>query len=228
MAILATAMLSEIQYHLLEDVDGGLTWVSGHWTAAEVYGYVKRRFASFLRDAQIVTERTLIVTSPEEPIAQLPEDWQMTVRAAWRKDTDGVNSFRELARTDFWEMDHVYGGGNDNPWTEWPNEDTTAVPRPNRYSTGEVPPPAMELHAPPDGPGQLELLYIALPSGFDPTTSNFDPLPDDFVQYIKYGVMCDMLSKVGRGQDLLRAGYCSSRYDEGIQLSQLILKGLAG
>lgn len=50
-------------------------------------------------------------------------------------------------------------------------------------------------------------------------------LPDEFIPALKWGVMADMLSKVGRGQDLQRAAYCESRYQEGVEAAAIILAG---
>lgn len=219
MAILATTVLSNIQGRLLETVNSGASWSSGHWTADEVKGYLRRRFASFLRDSQVVTNRDVLVTSPESPRTVLPADWQLNVRVAWRKDTDDSSpaAYRELARSDSWEIDHLT-----------PTDTYDPGARPSRYTTGEIPPPALEMYPPPAGPGAFEVMWVGLPTGWDPDTSNFSPLPDDFVYALEYGTMADMLSKAGRGQDLMRAGYCESRYQEGIQIAQLILTGQAG
>jgi hypothetical protein len=63
---------------------------------------------------------------------------------------------------------------------------------------------------------------LSLPIRFTLTT------PNDFTPAIKYGVLADMLSKVGRGQDLTRAAYCESRYQEGVEAAKIMLSGWQG
>jgi hypothetical protein len=43
---------------------------------------------------------------------------------------------------------------------------------------------------------------------------------------LQYGVLLDLLAKVGRGQDRARAQYCQSRWDLGVQVAQILLEGL--
>lgn len=49
------------------------------------------------------------------------------------------------------------------------------------------------------------------------------PIPNIFYPYVKYGVMADMLSKEGEGQDMVRAKYCEDRFQEGIELAKMML-----
>ena len=50
---------------------------------------------------------------------------------------------------------------------------------------------------------------------------------DAWAPYLKYGVLADMFSKDGRGQDLLRARYCEQRFAEGIALASVLVDGFA-
>lgn len=63
---------------------------------------------------------------------------------------------------------------------------------------------------------------LSLPIAFTLTS------PNDFTPAIKYGVLADMLTKVGRGQDLIRAAYCESRYQEGVEAAKIMLAGWQG
>ncbi len=78
----------------------------------------------------------------------------------------------------------------------------------------------------PSAAGEVSLIYTGLSDLLDGTGIYFN-VPDDWVPYLKYGVLADMLLKEGRGRDLLRGRYCEQRYQEGIVLAQSLLDGWA-
>lgn len=209
--ITSATLLSEIQRDLIETVDGGTTWASGHWTVSEVHDILYRRYMQFLKDTRLVTQEATIAVVPHTPRQSLPSQWVMSLRVAWKGVDDTV--WKELPQSDTVETDLL------NPTFGYQPE--TA---PKFYTDGELPPPVVELYPPPDGPGDLKVHYIGLTSAFTPGSDSFT-LPDDFLHYVKYGVMADMLAKVGRGQDLGRAAYCEQRYQEGVELAAILLAG---
>lgn len=210
MSILDTEVLNEIQFHLVEDVDGGLTFSSGLWTPGEVIGYFNRRQYALLKETGILLKRSSSIAAAPGVIRHtIPSDTIAIQRVVW---SDG-GVYTEVPRSDTFEADHAISG--------WP---TQSVPRPKGYSDGSVPTLTIQTFPPTAGAGVLELLYVFLCTAI---SNSGIPLtvPDEFAPAIKWGVLADMLSKDGRAQDLERASYCEARYKEGIEAGKLILKG---
>lgn len=83
-------------------------------------------------------------------------------------------------------------------------------------------PLSFQLSPTPNVDGSVEGIYVRDP---DPIGDACVPLPiPNFLTWIiKYGVMADMLNKEGEANDPQRAGYCESRWKEGIQLTRALL-----
>jgi len=111
--ILDNAVMEEIQYHLLETPDSGVSWADAIWTATEVTQYAIQRQNRFLKAVPVQLGRAEIINS--SALSQpLPEDWMVTFRLVW-KDADG--SWIELPRVDHRELDLGL--------TTWPNGTAT-------------------------------------------------------------------------------------------------------
>jgi len=211
MAIADTVVLSDIQRSLLETVNSGASYSSQQWTAAEVIGYLNNRQDQFLKDSGILLKRATVNTLPSVLRHALPSDWIMTQRIAW-ESLDSV--FTEVPRGDGWEADHVL--------LDWPyNQDLT---KPAIYTDGEVPTLEFETFPGIGVSGILHVLYAYVGTTLTGGGVNMS-VPDEFVPAIKWGVVEDMLSKVGRAQDPDRAAYAKSRYDEGVAAAKAILAG---
>lgn len=75
------------------------------------------------------------------------------------------------------------------------------------------------IYPPPANLGQLEIISInGIASSITLALDTKIPLPNNLVPYIKYGILADIFSKEGVGQDLARASYCEERWREGIQI----------
>jgi hypothetical protein len=88
----------------------------------------------------------------------------------------------------------------------------------------ETPTLQVQLAPAPTGAGTLSLYYISVGNTLDGTGEIFNT-PDEFVPFLKYGVLADMLMKLGRVQDGVRAGYCENRFQEGIELAKSWISG---
>lgn len=206
-------MLSEVQQHLVEPtVDGGATFGSGLWTVTEVIGYFNQRQYRFLKDTQILLTRAALPTTPNVNRQPYPSDWIVTSHASWQA-TDG--SFVEIPRGDTWEADHAI--------LDWPQN---GAQRPALRTDAEVPTLQIQLIPAPNVSGTVWILYVALSTLLSNTGQLFT-VPDEFVPAIKWGVIADMLSKVGRAFDPVRAEYAQSRYDEGVEAAKIMLAGWA-
>jgi len=207
MAVTDRALLEEIQYTVIEAPDLGATWASGLWTVTEVLAYANQRQYRFMKDTEIVLSTSSITanTGAGNSFA-LPTDWISTYRAGWKQST----TYRPLQRSDTWQADHAI-----------PTWEATAG-TPKLFMDAETPTLTIQIAPAPDTNGTIELIYVALTTLLDRSGVNLT-VPDEFAPYIKWGILADMLSKVGRGQDLDRAGYCEQRFSEGIALAQTLI-----
>jgi hypothetical protein len=203
-----TEILTEVATGVIEDP----AYLSGLWTVAEVLGYLNLRNQRFLKRTRVVAAVAIIPWVPGQPEANLPTDWIDTVCCRWHSFVD--DSWTSVDGTDSYELDHM------TP------ETTLTVDPPLGYRTSDLETLRIAIGPPPIAPGELEIVYIALAVTLDGTGISPE-IPDMLCPYLKYGVWADMLAKEGRGQDLPRAAYCESRFEEGIALAASLINGFA-
>lgn len=208
MAITDTDQLTEIGLLLHEDP---VAWSNGLWSLTEVLGYWNQRQYRFLKETQILAAWTTIPWTPAVPEQPLPVDWIVSIAAAWRDYVSGTSFV--LPSSDQFETDHLNRLAM-----------TTPARRPQAYRDSDIETLTVAVAPPPANPGALELIYVALSDLLDGSGVLFT-IPDEWVPYLKYGVLADMLGKDGRGQDLLRSRYCEQRFAEGLALAQALLGG---
>ncbi len=77
----------------------------------------------------------------------------------------------------------------------------------------------------PIAAGRFVLLYI--PQGAPLTgTGDAITLTDEYaLPVLKYGLLADLLNKDGRGKTPAKAAYCELRFQLGIDMSQILLRG---
>jgi hypothetical protein len=199
-------LLLTVEQRLIEDA----SFSSGLWTVAEVLGYANQRQTQFLKETHLVAAWADLDWTPGQPERDLPPDWIDTILARWRDTATG--DYHVLPASDTFELDHV------SPQT------ALTVGTPSAYRDGDTGTLRLAIAPPPQAAGDVELLYVAVGETLDGSGILFT-VPDDFVPYVVYGVMADMLGKDGRGQDLVRARYCDLRYQEGVALSAALLDG---
>lgn len=202
------SLMSEIQEHLLETVNGGVTWSSGLWTTTEVVAYFNHRISRFLLETGVIQVRsTQPVTAAGNPFQDLPTDLIDLRRAAWTNgSTTTVLPRIDSFQADIWESGWESGG--------------------SPQASMLVPERSLELRIvpQPDADGILDLTYVR---NAPPITNDCSimPIPDEWTPFIKWGVISDMLSKEGEANDPQRATYAEGRWEEGIALAKLYLGG---
>lgn len=208
MAVTDADQLIEVQWRVLEDVN----FTSALWTLAEVAGYFNQRENQFNRDTKLMLAYEAVPVVNGSTQVALPTDWIATQRATWRDTPTGAITVME--RSDrFAAMAGI-------PATGGPTRPTLL----DDHSAGTL---VAEIFPPAPTDGTLGLLYASTLEllNFNPAAPDLFDVPDEFVPYVTYGVLADMLSKDGRGQDLPRAQYCESRYQEGVALAAILLGG---
>lgn len=201
-AITPRELLDEIQYHLLEPtIDGGRTWQ--FWSATAVDTWVRERAARWLMETRLVRQRQVVdITATVHTYTLDP-----TLASLLRVYRAGL-----LARASKWELDHMEPG--------WESEAPGSPRSFHETTTGTIrfaPAPATSADA----------SYVFVPNS--PTEGLGDfifqtlSVPATFSWGIKYGVMADMLSREGEGNDPTRAEYCEQRFDDSVALARLMM-----
>lgn len=201
-------VLTQMQYVMLETPNGGASWGSEMWTAAEVINYLNQRQNRFLKDTQLQIGLALIPATEGTNKYDLPDDWITTVRVVWVSSDD---STRALGRSSSWEADH---GMPTWTYVEGP---------PKLYMDVDTEVLTIKIAPLPDDDGTLQIHYVPLAALLD-GTGELMTIPDEFVPTVKYGALADMFGKVGRAMDE-RAGYCQQRYEMGVEVAKMMLNG---
>lgn len=201
-------VLTEVTAGVIEDA----SFSSGLWTLAEVLNYLNLRQQRFLKATRVTAAVAIVPWTPGQPEHDLPTDWIDSICARWHSFVE--DTWIPIPQSDSFELDHI------TPQT------ALTVNPPEGFRTSDLETLRIALGPAPTAPGELELVYVALAVALDGTGIPFE-VPDSLCPYLKYGVFADMLSKEGRGQDLLRARYCEQRFEEGIAMATTLLDGWA-
>lgn len=202
------AIMEQIQYAVIEPPDDGQTWPSGLWSMAEVAEYLDQRQNKFLKDTHAQFGIANIPVTANYNEYNLPGDWISTIRVLWIDEDDNMV---ELPRSDTWEAD--------NGIPTW----SYVAGTPKIFYDGGRP-ITIRLMPIPDTAGTLQVHYVPYSALIDGSGETFT-LPSEFVPFVRYGAIADMLSKVGRAQDQSRAEYCAKRYQMGVEIARLLLRG---
>jgi hypothetical protein len=208
MSVTDTDVLTEVQLTLQEDA----TFSNGLWSLAEVIAYFNQRQYRFLFETKVVAAVADLPWTPGTPQQDLPTDFIAMIAAGWI-DLE-ASRWYPLPASDRFETDHIRS----------PEETTTPGPPMAHRTLDTTDTLTVAIDPIPIAPGTFTMTYVALSEVLDGLGTYFT-IPDDWTVYLKYGVYADMLSKIGRGQDLTRARYCEQRYQEGIILAQVLLQG---
>ncbi len=206
MAFTDQQLLNQIQYHMIETPDSGATWASGLWTQAEVVRYANQRQDRLLAEtAPYVTDTTISIINGTGSYT-LPAGFISALSVIF---TPTGGDPYELSPSDTFEADHGI-----------PDWDT--VSHPKVYYTD--PTLVIGIAPIPDSNGSIELQYVATGTNLTGSGASLTA-QDEMVPTIKYGIMADMLSKVGRAHDPIRAQYCDERYEMGIEAVKALING---
>lgn len=204
------ALLTELQYALLEPPDGGQSWPSEVWSRDDVLDAVHGALRYLLRQTHCQTTWVEQVVIPLADSVGLPADWLTTAHLVWRDAASNARS--PLIRTDAFEADHGLPG--------W--EGTAGTPI--GYADLDTATLELRLVPTPATSGFLENLYVAAP---DPVNGNGQdlPIPDSTISAAKYGALATLLLDTTRLQDPERAAYARERESLIHFATDLLLKG---
>lgn len=209
--ITMTDQVAELQWRLLDTGGGAFAFPSGLWAASEVIEYYTERHNRFNRDTKLLLAHQPIAYTAGQAAASTPADWIATQNASWTDTPTRVTT--TVAASDRYAAERGISSTNNPPL------------RPVILDDGSAGPLLIELFPVPLTDGSLDLLYACVLESLAADSNSLFSLPDDFVPFVTYGVLADMLAKDGRGQDLARAAYCEERYRSGMLIAAIMLEG---
>jgi len=216
MALRDQDILEWVQYAVIEPPDGGATWPSGVWSAAEVLAYANQRQARFLEETFLLVGRAWTAVVLNQFSQALPSEWLATVSIGW-KAADGT--YATVDRVDSWELDLLL--------PTWPTAGAETIPR--FFTLTETPTLTFRLVPKVSVAGTVVHLFVPAPAVLDligpDGLGEVLTIPEEFAPALKYGILADMLGKVGRGLDPTRAAYCQERWTQFRGMAQWLLDG---
>lgn len=214
--VLDDEFLNDLQWLLVEPEDGGVTWPSGLWTAAEVLAAINRAQSEFLRRTEITAAWAILPVAAGNPLVTVPQDYILASEVVFGQNNPALPA-TPLPRSDEWELDRAI-----------PTWDQTAA-APLVYGDGISDDLLqLQLGPTPNIDGIVYLLYIACGAPIDNSGTSSFTVPDEAVVTILWETLGVLLDKIGRAEDLERAQYCHQRFEEGIVIWNLSLEGVLG
>lgn len=213
MAIQDQALFSAIQRKLGEPANGGATFFSHHWSADELLRVSQDRQDALLRE----THLQIGLAEPIDEVVDqadydLPDDWIATAYVI-RIPVTGRAYMLDLA--DSYDADM-----GDHTW-----QVASGIPRTCKDGEGET--RVLTLMPAPAIPGTLLVYYVPRSARLT-GHGEILTIPDEMaLPVLQYGILQDLLGKLGRGSDASRAAYCQARWQLGIEVTSILLKGLA-
>lgn len=202
---------NDIIYAMLENgqYDANLTLLTSMFTLQEIVDAMNRVQQQFLLETGMITTRTTIAGITGQGKYSVPVDSIRPRRLTW---TGPGTTTQSLTQVDTWELD--------NGASTWPSDRGVPI----AWWETTLPQQQVGIALSPNTAGTIGLLYIALATTLTDTGVLF-AVPNDWLPYIFWGTLHDLLSSDGQSYDPVRAQYCDQRFQEGIELANLVLGG---
>ena len=203
-----------IEYALLEPITASGWAGSEQFNDADIISAIERRRNQFLLETGAVLQHsTLFSGLPANGRVDVADTVIDVRRVSY---FDATNTYNLLWRTDEGELFAWLQGWNMNPAPV------------QAYSVIATPPLRIQLAPIPSVSGTLDLVTINAGIPLNPAIPITLGVPDDFSWVIKFGALCDLLTKDGPPADPFRAAYCESRWREGVELARVSATVLFG
>ncbi len=176
----------------------------------EIIDSMDRVQQAFLLDTGMIVTRTSIVGQVGKNRYDVPTDSIRPRRLTWNDSSDLQT--RVLTQVDTWELD--------TGATNWPSDRDIPI----AWHENVLPQQTIAVAKTPLNAGTIGLLYVQLAAAITGAGVAL-VIPDDWTPYILYGTLAELLSSDGPSFDPVRANYCSTRYQEGVELALLVLGG---
>ena len=204
-------LINASAYKLLENdgVDAVGTYSSEMFTVTQFLNSLNARQQQFLDLTGAIITRRSQPTTPQVPRYALPSDWIATRRLVY-ENIDG--DIYALFRSDTYMLD--------NGMSDWMYD----FAAPTVFSESALPTQEIEILKAANDVGTVTLTYTALAATLTGLGIKLS-VPDDFTPYILYGALADLLNSDGAGKDLRRSIYCEQRFQQGVELAKLLMRG---
>jgi hypothetical protein len=205
-------LVSIVQSDLIETPDGGQTASTPLWDPSEYWTTLTDAERMLLGLTGLRIGVATLGTLAGQAVYLLPAGCAQVLRAAW---VDAAGGISDLSPVDTWELDCGIA--------QWGMERD----RPAFYHVGLLPAQQIRLIRAPLDAGSIHLLYVdegTASTGSGATLAT----PEDWVDYLRWGMHARLLEKTGPAYDPGRAAYASARMLEGILLARLVLDSLTG
>lgn len=204
-------LLASVQRLMLEPtIDDGLSWISTLWTLPEVLAYANQRQQRFLADT-CLTGGWFQMACLAQETQTLDQELVYVQHAIYETPAPSGVCTPLLPLSRF---------SSDLSLPGWTGQTTTA---PKGYLVGQTGTNVLSLVPPPVAAGLLHLFGVVLAEVLD-RSGIYLNIPDEWVPYLRYGVMADMLGKQGEAYDEPRAKYCEQRWQEGVESAKAVLQ----
>lgn len=189
------------------------------WVGTEQYNYAQMVSALQRRLDRFILETGIRLSISEFAVAGNPVPLDNSIidvrRAMWRTALANGGTYSVM-----WKADPIQLAAAKPTWS---TDATTALNPPTDYTVGLQLPLTMEITPTPTVPGFINLITVNSGPTLDPANvETILGVPDDLCWIIKWGVLADMLASDGIGEDMSRAQYCESRWNDGIKLARIV------
>jgi hypothetical protein len=176
MAITDADQLVEIRWRLIEDAGFSSTL----WTLSEIAALFQQRQDRFNRDTFFLLAHQPIAAVAGTEDYTLPDDWIATQRVTWKTLAGAISP---LTPVDRFGMANLFAADQ-------------LPPRPIAYDDQSAGIGVLEIGPVPTVDGTLTVLYASTLETlhFDPLAPDLFDIPDDFIPYLTYGVLSDLLA----------------------------------
>jgi hypothetical protein len=199
-------LFEEMEYHLLEPP------TPGTWTGSEQFNAQDLTTALQQRRDQFLLETGCVLTHAATSIG-LPATGRVGLGSS-------VIDVRRMAYLDvtglitlLWRVDENQLFAYSQGWSVNPGPVQA-------YSVVATPPVTVQLAPIPSVSGTLDLVTVNSGAALNPASGVVLGVPDDLAWVIKWGALCDLLTKDGPPSDPFRAKYCEQRWKEGVELAR--------
>lgn len=206
---------SWLQWMLLEPQlpNGGVG--TAQFGPSDLINAVQRKRDEYLMRTGCTSVVETIATTPGTQRYPLPQQVIQPRRAYWLPGFNFTANAPYGTPFPLPRADEITMGSYQNAWP------VTEPSDPQVFMAGTEPPFTIELEPAPGWPGSVELLALECQPALSNLTSTTLLMPSDFVPAIMWGALADLLDSSMEANDVPRAAYARSRFEQMIELQSL-------
>lgn len=202
-------ILDQINFHLIENISA-LNPTSQITNLNEILEFIRNRINQYqFLTSLVLTKNIYPFQAPPINEVDVPDEVIDLVRVGFIDSANSNKTFK-LRKEDKSGLSYNFLEAF-----------STTSPIPKFYTTISGDLNQIKVYPPPTNLGTLEVVSVnGIASNVVLNLATKIGIPDNLVFYLKWGVLFDIFSKDGIGQDLNRANYCLERWNEGIEVGR--------